>query len=508
MPPRRANRGAGRPVAGRRGAQSRIVNIFLSYHRADEQIAKALYSEIKDISPRIECFLDTERIEGGEEWKEKLDEALQAADWLICIYTGEQSDYCGYEVGVFSHTRSNARNDEDGRLVCIHDVPKIPDLFHDHQNQRVEYPPQLAAGDSPFDEAGFYSQSKLASFFRNLYAYDRLKVARDESDREWISKKCIEKAKVITLAFQASRANDVYKEAPTQLGIEVSVRCASGEKVAAVPDDARVKGTYESLRLFGLAPLRENEQLPATTWGAIKESSKQHYGTHIPWIERLERDMVMAAAGSALSDSEAIFLSSPPSRTPYRAILVSHQLNFNGSRYFNIVFVGTLPRYFLGDQKTSLMLAGLVVASRFRFAYLEQPVRIASQFSDAVSDAEFYGHYRQFLHDLERMKIESMELGLIDKTAFIQAFGERYQGMAESFLAGWEKARAALDAALPASTTTIDATSRPKIKQAIADFLAAMAPENARFLRAAVKVYRDDLELQLNKAGIADDDPD
>ena len=83
-----------------------------------------------------------------------------------------------------------------------------------------------------------------------------------------------------------------------------------------------------------------------------------------------------------------------------------------------------LPRQFVGDQNTSLILAGSgVVASRFRFAYLERPERIEARFDDRVSDVEFEGHYRQFLYDLERMRQEAMELGLLDPTAFINSFG-------------------------------------------------------------------------------------
>jgi hypothetical protein len=208
---------------------------------------------------------------------------------------------------------------------------------------------------------------------------------------------------------------------------------------------------------------------------------------------------VNAATENTLAGPEAIFLDYQTHKTAYRAILVRHQLQWDGTHRFFIVFVATLPRQFLGDQKTSLILAGLVVASRFRFAYLEQPARVAQLFSDTLSDGEFDGNYRQFQRDLERMRIESTELGLVDATAFIHAFAQSRQGVAESFLNEWNVAKSALDKTLPAPEAAITGANRHQIRDAIAAFLAKMAIENARFMRMAVDSFREELDIQLRR---------
>ena len=487
-----------RPVKANEPATAKKVRIFISYDKADSVIATALYEEISEINRhRIECFLDSEVIESGEGWKADLDKALVSADWLVCVYTGEESNYCGYEVGVFTHGRTVKNEAGNSRLVCLHDVSKIPGMFLGHQNRCIEYPPDPPPADPPFNDANFFRQSGVAKFFEDLCRYDGLYIARDNSEWERLSQTITRKAKRIIDAFKVSRGGDIRADTPTQLGIEISVQGRPDQPLMEIAANAQVKGTYQSLGLFGKMPAMLNEQLPTTTWGAVKAACRSEYDPHILWIERLERDMLNAAAGDTLAAPEAIFLSYQAKRTPYRAILVKHQLKWDGTHIFSIVFVGTLPRHFLGDQKTSLILAGLVVGSRFRFAYLEQPARIASQFADNVSDSEFLGNYRQFLQDLERMKIESMELGLVDATAFMQAFGESRQGKAESFLVVWKEARAALDAALPPPSAPVDASNRSKIREAILAFLDQMAAENARFLRAAVDAYREELELQL-----------
>jgi hypothetical protein len=492
-----------RPVARKRAAAVDVkplpakVHVFISYAKADNPIATALREEITDINrDRVECFLDSETIASGEGWEKKLEEALETADWLVCVYTGEQSEFCGYEIGVFTRGKALAKTAGNNRLVCLHDVANYPAVFRAHQNRYVELPPERLPPGATFDETGFYQNSGLAKFFDDFCRYDALYVARDNSETQRQSQAIIRKAKRITEAFRAARGNDIRADTPTQLGVEVAVSSKAGEPLMAIPVDAQVKGTFQSFGLFGLMPPMQGEQLPLASWGEVKAACRSPYSAHIPWVERLERDMLNAANGRALGEPEATFLSK---NKTYRAILFRHILHWDGTCRFGIVFVETLPRQFVGDQNTSLILAGLVVASRFRFAYLEQPDRIAAQFDDTVTDSEFEGNYRQFLYDLERMQQESMELGLLDHTAFVKSFGSSRRGIAESFLAAWKEAREALGAGLPPPTGGVNAANRTNIRESITQFLQKMETENARFLQIALDAYGDELKAQLRK---------
>ena len=54
--------------------------------------ARADAREIIDINrDRVEDLLDNQ----SEGWANKLRKALQASDWLACVYTGGQSEFCG-----------------------------------------------------------------------------------------------------------------------------------------------------------------------------------------------------------------------------------------------------------------------------------------------------------------------------------------------------------------------------------------------------------------------------
>jgi hypothetical protein len=243
-----------------------------------------------------------------------------------------------------------------------------------------------------------------------------------------------------------------------------------------------------------MLPPFQSELLPTAPWGSIKEAGKAVSSGYLPWIERLERDMLNAASGQALTETEATFRGNDKT---YRAILVRHIVHFNGTHKFGVVFVPTLPSEFLGDQRTSMILAGLVVASRFRFAYFEHPERVRALFGDEVSDSDFETGYRQLLYDLERMGQESQELGLVDHNVFIQSFGPSRRATAEEFVTEFAKAKAKLEANLPPSDASVTQESRPKIRSAILTFLEETEDQNARFLKAGLEAYQDELKQQL-----------
>jgi hypothetical protein len=102
---------------------------------------------------------------------------------------------------------------------------------------------------------------------------------------------------------------------------------------------------------------------------------------------------------------------------------------------------------------------------------------------------------RQLRYDIERLEHEAAEFGLLDRQAFIAAFGEGNQALAEDFIKTWDFLKGKLFAVLP--TREIQALDRPKIRQEILDFFARMKLENALFLQKSIEVYSQEMSLQL-----------
>jgi TIR domain len=262
------------------------VNVFISYASSDNEIAKILREELIDIDRnRVNCFLDSETIASGEGWRNKLDMALDEADWLVCLFTGEQSDFCGYEIEVFTKAKVQNPRGGDARFVCLHDQPELPAVFSSHQNKLIVFPPEPTSTTEPFDAPGFYSQSPIAKFFSDFCTYKELYVARGVSDSGRQLQTIAQKAKRITDAFKATRGKDIRADTPTQPGIEVRVTAAPDEKLVGIPPEATVTGTFESFALFGLMPPMVQRQLPTTTWGWVREACSSPHNTIVPWME-------------------------------------------------------------------------------------------------------------------------------------------------------------------------------------------------------------------------------
>jgi len=470
------------------------VNVFISYASADREIATVLYEELTEIDrKRVVCFLDTKTIESGEDWQDDLERALRRADWLICVYTGEQSEYCGYEVGVFVESKglSDRGKRKDTRVVCLHNVEDLPGLFRTYQSRLVTPSPELPPG-SPVDESDFYLNAPITKFLIDFYKYKDLYSARDAASGMRQQQTLMRQAKRISEAFVRARGREEKYSTPTQLGIQVSFPKPEAGKVTAIPLTAEVAGTYQSLGLFNLMPGMQNERLPRASWGELRDACSSEFNAEVSWMEKLERDMVLAATGRAVGIAEATFKSH---EKIYRAILARHVEYYSGGHVFSILFVETLPRQFLGKSNTSMLLAGLVLASRFRFAYLEEREEVlAKQFGDRLSNDDFEASCRQLKYDLEQMSHEAADFGLLDPTTFIKAFGAENRAKAESFLQNWAETEKRLNERLPRADVHITDENRKDVKAAITAFLDSVETENEKFMVAAIDVFKSEVQ--------------
>ena len=147
-----------------------------------------------------------------------------------------------------------------------------------------------------------------------------------------------------------------------------------------------------------------------------------------------------------------------------------------------------------------MMLAGLILASRFRFAYLERPDDVAAKFADTVSIDKFSANCWQMHYDLDRLT-QAVELGLLDPDAFVKAFGEENRGLAERLLTESARTRDELLAILPEPNVTVTDAMRPDVRAAIGRFLQSTEPINSQFLVTGLDVFRTELLRQLERGG-------
>jgi hypothetical protein len=479
--------------------ESGIVNVFISYHRHDDVIAKALKKELTEVNPvRVRCFLDSEEIAAGAKWEPILLESLKKADWLVCIFTGEQSAYCGYEAGIFSDAKGlSVVHNEDSRIVCLHDMTPIPEFLHAHQNYFITFPP-----DRPlkgYNEDQFYSTTPVYRFLAFFYAYKGLRPPPNnaiEADAQ--RRSILDDAKAITAAFKEGRFSDVKGENFVPPRIEITIADGGGEDGAnfnGFPDDAEVSADDKTFDLFNVNLLKPIDgSYPLASWKLVR-AAQVACRMSTSWMDEIERNAIEAAKsrGTANSQSEITFKRDAKI---FRPILARHRFYYDGKRTFSVLFIETLPRQFLGNRNTSLLLAGIVLGSRFRFAYLEGPNKPYQRlFNDNLEDREFAINCRQLRYDIDRIEHESAEFGLLDRDEFVKAFGPENMAIAEGFTEKWDELKEDLFGALP--IREIEKSERPAVQSAIEKFFAEVERENAAFLEKAIEVYQMEMSTQL-----------
>jgi len=471
------------------------IHVFISYAHGDREIAQALYEELTEIDRnRVQCFFDQRTIQSGAQWKAVLQMELRRADWLICVYTGDQSEFCGFEVGYFAEAgdSEDASAKRDRRVVCLHDVPELPGIYSGYQSRFIDFPAEAQLAGQLQDDSSFYTEAPITRFLSDFCTYRELYRVRDIADARRQENSLLAKAKRITEAFAAARGSDEKAQTPLQLGIEIRIPKMPG-KMESVPPTAEISGTYESLKLFGLQPPMVQERLPRTTWQDMRAASLSAQHQDVLWMDQLQADLVRAANGLAVSAPEATFKSKSNEKI-YRPILARHVEYYGGGRLFSVLFVETLPRRFLGRKNTSMLLAGLVLASRFRFTYLEDHDEVfARLFGDGVSNEELEGNCRQLKYNIEDMSHEAADFGLMDEDTFVKAFGPENRAKAESFLTTWATTQTSLFSKIPDSGTHVTDGNRAAITAALAQFFGSVEAENERFIEAAIDVFRSEV---------------
>lgn len=158
---------------------------FISYHHDDRIIGETLRDELSFLATRgkgreaVSSFLDAKDIPQGADWKQILNQNLGNMDWLIVIFTGEQSVYCGYEIGTFSQLHADSPVKGIKRIMGLYDVDskRLPVVLKDSQNTfviNVDNVVDIKSVTVPAHEMDYWYSSEVGKFFRDFCTYKDL----------------------------------------------------------------------------------------------------------------------------------------------------------------------------------------------------------------------------------------------------------------------------------------------------------------------------------------------
>jgi hypothetical protein len=479
------------------------TSAFISYAHQDTIIANEIERQLTFLAGRgkgkgfLKCFLDTKSIPAGQRYQPIIKSALEHADWLIMVFTGDQSVYCGYEIGIYSVMQPH----DDKPVMCLHDIDKnaLPAVLDGYKTAMVaQVAPYLASDPMPTgEEVNLWWESPIGRFLHDFCNAKELYTANDCENPGEYSVDIAKAAKSICRAFEMARQDDEKEETPVQAAFEITINPPFENGCSRIPEDAILVGTSRAFDILGLnLPLSLSGQLaPQITWGQLRKALARPERANIPWMDKLEVNIALAAARKAPEPDDVTFKGRRDGHI-YRAILTRHKLYMNGRRRFYVLLVEAFDRRFVGDRQSSLLLIALTLASRWRFTFFERWHETQKQFSDDISDALFQDSCRQLEYNMEWMEHEGVELGADDMDAMVEAFGFENKARVQRFYSDWDVAKKKLKGQFPQSFEDLKPEERPRVKQAIMEFLNSIKQQNEEFLKLCVDRYAERIHAE------------
>jgi hypothetical protein len=487
---------------------------FISYHHDDRIIGETLKDQLEFLATRgngrtaVSSFLDAKDIPHGANWKQIINQNLVNMDWLIVVFTGEQSVYCGYEIGTFSqlHAQSPVK-----RIMGLYDVDKerLPAVLKDSQNtfvtnvENVSDPRSALLRQSRVDiksiavreqeEVDYWYSSEVGKFLFDFSNYKGLYTPEHERNRPAdYSSNIARAAKSVATAFALARGTDVKSETPTQIGFELTIKGIGDGRIEKIPENSTIISTSLFFDLLDLRLELSWNRAPNTTWGKLKGLLANTGRRDVPWMHKVESDVVRAVDSRNVSPDDVTIRGA--NGKVYRPILERHKLFVNGDRRFYVLFVETLDRRFVGSRRSSLLLASLILASRWHFSYFEKWSDTQRIFGEKIPLQNLADSCKQLFYNIEWIELEAAQLGTDDPRAMIEAFGQDHRARVERFFSDWEKAKKDLFAVLPGLDTEITEANQKAARAAVLDFLEKVKSQNEDFLELAIKAYSDEVK--------------
>jgi hypothetical protein len=489
---------------------SENVNVFISYAHEDSIIANAIKDQLALLAqrgkggPSLNCFLDTESIQPGVKYEPVIRAALEQADWLIVVFTGYQSVYCGYEIGMYSIIKPQPGKSIDEKPVaCLHDVElkKLPAVVEGYNTTLIS-PIARYLPDSPniaISDAHLWWNSPVGRLLRAICATKDLYTPQDrKNDPVQYEIDIAQAASKISYSFEDARRGDELWETPLQAGLELIVSPPFyGKDGERIPPESTLLGSSRAIDILGLnVPYSVGGgEAPRITWNELCQALATPGRANVPWLDRLETNIRLAAALKKTQPDDVTFRSSGQDRRIYRAVLTRHKLYNNGKRRFYVLLVETFDRRFIGDPDTSLLLTALMLASRWRFTFFERWNETLEQFGDRRSDAEFLDACKQLEYNMEWIENEGVEFGADNLDAMVRAFGDQQKARVERFYSDYYTAKDKMQSRFPKTFEKLSPEKRTEVQGAIIEFLTAVKDQNAEFLALCVKTYAEKLRV-------------
>ena len=470
------------------------IRVFLSYLSQDESLARIVCQQLRSLNAnRIEVFFARDRINSGTSWKKKILKELQRSDWFLMLYTDPDRNWEWpiHEAVAFDTIRMSD-GVGDNRLCCLHATERYPKTLSDYQHHRVElFESQIGVDDETNQmrmERFYENESKVFQFLRNFIRYpeDRPLVRDPHALRE----RLIESAHKIATEFQAAITEKVRKAIAYPPLLELYVDAPIEQGTSSLQGESQVSLNSKSRDIFGI----NQDELP---WEEFLRRSAEIKSEADPqiWTQQLVT-AINTAANDGIPRGNFAVLYSDYIGSFLRPVLTRQEIYYSGRRKFYVALIEQPAMDFKHHREIGLILAGLVLASRFRYEFLDGQVNELQRITDI---AEFDSFTKESMQIVETIEAEASQHGLMDPDALINAFEDKDRHRVESWFTRWHELREALFGIFDKPSNNQD--DFQVICQDIKDVLDGLKKINSQFLLKAITRYTQLVDLDVQVSG-------
>jgi hypothetical protein len=237
--------------------------------------------------------------------------------------------------------------------------------------------------------------------------------------------------------------------------------------------------------MFNIFSTSVPDNIRPVRWEKFLEFLRDNTGNDI--LARIISDIAVSALPSR-ADAKGDYVYQAPNQLFYRVLLVRHSVYGNRRRDMVFNLIRTLDKVQGGDTRTTALVAGIVLGSKYRSLFVESgakydPDRISSL---ALDDAAV--EIGQMLQDIDKINADAASDGLADFNALLDLLGSTLETR-KLFDRWW--------IAFPPMEAAAKQLIRDPTREQLSNFLQSFQPfvevsrqNNTVFLQLCLDAYR------------------